>query len=261
MHDILKRPEYESFLNSFAYKNAALIVITGSHAYGLDTDSSDIDIRGFFYNDIKDFFSLYAPKCNYDHIKTDTVLWSFHKFVKLLSSCNPNIVDVVGVPEECIIHCDKTAQYLIDHPELWLSKRIYFTMTGYSISILRRLKNAIRSLAENKKEEFILDNIKAECMKVEDELKQYNEDNLISSYIKYNPAMLDEIYVNCIMKNIPIRKYIAQAMTFNSIIDNFNKAGHRNNHRLNAIDINDETPKSLYKHASCIIRTLCTRYI
>lgn len=74
-------------------KDRGLIIlecISGSRAYGLETPSSDTDIKGVFLLPKEEFYGLnYTPQVN--NPTNDLVYYEFNRFMELLSVNNPNI--------------------------------------------------------------------------------------------------------------------------------------------------------------------------
>lgn len=92
-------------------KNRGLIImecISGSRAYGLDTPTSDTDIKGVFLLPKEDFYGLdYTPQVS--NPTNDIVYYEFGRFMELLSLNNPNILELLNTPKEAV---------LIKHPFL-----------------------------------------------------------------------------------------------------------------------------------------------
>ena len=91
---ILKTPEYE-FLktNPHLGNNIILLGLGGSHAYGTNVEGSDVDIRGIALNSKSDILG----SSNFEQVvneATDTTIYSFRKILSLLSSCNPNTIEI-----------------------------------------------------------------------------------------------------------------------------------------------------------------------
>jgi hypothetical protein len=77
--------------------------ISGSRAYGLDTPTSDTDIRGVFILPKESFYSLdYIGQVNNE--SNDIVYYELRKFIDLCSKNNPNILELLNVPEECVLY-------------------------------------------------------------------------------------------------------------------------------------------------------------
>lgn len=77
--------------------------IVGSKAYGLDTVTSDTDIRGVFVLPKDMFYSLeYVPQVSNE--TNDIVYYELKRFIELLSKNNPNIMELLNVPEQCVLY-------------------------------------------------------------------------------------------------------------------------------------------------------------
>lgn len=83
------------FLDNFK-DNLLFLVLSGSYAYGTNVEQSDLDIRGVAFE--KDFNKVLLGKVFEQVIdrKTDTVIYEIGKFLKLLTACNPNTVELMG---------------------------------------------------------------------------------------------------------------------------------------------------------------------
>lgn len=57
--------------------------------------------------------------------------------------CNPNICELLGLDEDQYLVKTEISQELIDHTELFLTKRAVKSFGGYAGAQLRRLQNAI----------------------------------------------------------------------------------------------------------------------
>ena len=121
-------------------KDQNLIVlecISGSRAYGTDVPGSDTDIRGVFVLPKDRFYGMsYVPQVS--DTTNDTVYYELGRFVELASKNNPNILELLAMPE---------AQTLLRHPvmdrfpvELFLSRRCKHTFGGYAIAQIKKAR-------------------------------------------------------------------------------------------------------------------------
>ena len=77
--------------------------ISGSKAYGLDTPTSDTDIKGVFILPKYDYYGLhYIEQINNE--TNDVVFYELGRFLELLSYNNPNILELLNTPEDAIIY-------------------------------------------------------------------------------------------------------------------------------------------------------------
>lgn len=112
-------------------------VISGSRAFGLATENSDTDIRGVYYLPKEDFFGLnYIPQISNE--TNDITYYEIGRFVELLQKNNPNILEILVSPHECILHKDPLMNFL--KPEDFLSKLCKDTFAGYAVSQIKKAK-------------------------------------------------------------------------------------------------------------------------
>jgi uncharacterized protein len=112
-----------------------LEVITGSRAYGLDTAKSDTDIRGVFILPKDMFYGLeYAPQVNNE--TNDIVYYELKRFIELLYKNNPNILEILNTPENCVLQ--KHAVMEMVRPEIFLSKLCDQTFANYAFTQIRK---------------------------------------------------------------------------------------------------------------------------
>ncbi|MBO9199372.1 MULTISPECIES: DNA polymerase beta superfamily protein [Niastella] len=111
--------------------------ISGSKAYGLNTAQSDTDLRGVYYLPKAQFYGLeYIPQISNE--TSDEVYYELGRFVELLIRNNPNILEVLASPEDCI---------LFNHPimnrlsmELFMSKLCKETFAGYALTQIKKAR-------------------------------------------------------------------------------------------------------------------------
>ncbi len=111
--------------------------ISGSRAYGLDTAQSDTDIKGVFYLPKEQFYGLeYTAQVNNE--SHDEVYYELGRFTELLLRNNPNMLELLATPRECI----RYRHPLMDHftPELFLSGLCKDTFAGYAHSQVKKAR-------------------------------------------------------------------------------------------------------------------------
>lgn len=126
--------------------------ISGSKAYGLDTEHSDTDIRGVFFMPRNTFYGFeYIPQVAND--TNDIVYYEIGRFLELLSKNNPNILELLSTPEEFVLYKDPIMNKII--PELFLSKLCEQSFAGYAQSQIKKAyslnKKIFNPVAEERK--------------------------------------------------------------------------------------------------------------
>ena len=137
----LKEPSY-NFLHSNPHlgENVILLAVGGSHAYGMDTPTSDIDIRGIALN-TKEEILLGKNWESVVDVDTDTTIYSFNKIIDLLTQCNPNTIEILGCKPEHCLYIHPLGQRVLDYKKnIPLSKMHIY---------LRRLcRSAVKTFGE-----------------------------------------------------------------------------------------------------------------
>lgn len=133
--------EYE-FLrtNPLLGENIILLGLGGSKAYGTDTPTSDTDIRGIA---TRSAYDILAGN-QFDQVMdepTDTTVYSLEKIINLLSNCNPNVIELLGLRKEDYFVLKPAGLLLLKNKQLFLSKRAAKSFGGYATAQLRRLEN------------------------------------------------------------------------------------------------------------------------
>lgn len=111
--------------------------ISGSRAYGLDTPSSDTDIKGVFILPKEEYYGLtYTPQVSNE--TNDIVFYEFGRFMELLSLNNPNILELLNTPESAIIYKHPFLNEI--NSELILSKLCNNTFGKFALSQVKKAK-------------------------------------------------------------------------------------------------------------------------
>jgi uncharacterized protein len=127
-------------------------VISGSKSFGLDTPTSDTDIKGVYYLPKDKFFGLeYIPQISNE--TNDEVYYEIGRFVELLLKNNPNILEILATPEDCILYKHPLmAQLKIED---FLSKLCKDSFAGYAVTQIKKArglkKKIVNPMVEEKK--------------------------------------------------------------------------------------------------------------
>jgi hypothetical protein len=131
---------------NFDVKSRTIYLVRhGSHAYGTNTPSSDIDYKGVcvppkeILLGFAQGFEQYERYASKGH-ECDITVYSLQKFMKLARDCNPNIIEVLFVDKSDVIECTPAGESLLESRDLFLSKKIRHTFSGYAHAQLKRIE-------------------------------------------------------------------------------------------------------------------------
>ncbi len=111
--------------------------IAGSHAYGTAIEGSDEDRRGVFAAPLSFVAGLDAIEQVADE-RNDQVYYEIGHFVSLLLKNNPNALELLAMPEDCIRH--KHPLFELLEPEVFLSKLCAKTFGEYAMGQIRKAR-------------------------------------------------------------------------------------------------------------------------
>ena len=112
-------------------------VVSGSRAFGLATENSDTDIRGVYYLPKDSFLGFdYIPQVSNE--TNDITYYEIGRFMELLQKNNPNILETLASPDDCILYKHPLMDLLT--PKDFLSKQCKNTFAGYAISQIKKAK-------------------------------------------------------------------------------------------------------------------------
>ena len=140
-------------LEDLRVRNLVLLeAVSGSRAYGLATEESDTDIKGVFFLPRDLFYGLgYVAQVNDEG--NNTVFYELGRFVELLLASNPNTLELLATPEDCL---------LFRHPlmaslrcEWFVSRACRQSFAGYAYGQIRKArglnKKIVNPVAPEKK--------------------------------------------------------------------------------------------------------------
>lgn len=111
--------------------------ISGSHAYGLALPHSDTDIKGVFVLPKTEFYGLaYIDQIN--NATNDKMYYEVKKFIDLLLRNNPNILELLSTPEDCILYKHPVMDLI--KPEMFLSKLCNQTFGQYAYAQIKKAR-------------------------------------------------------------------------------------------------------------------------
>ena len=129
-----------------------LLVVRGSHAYGTNVETSDTDYAGVFIQSIEDILGNgYKEQINDD--KNDIVIYEIKRFLNLLASNNPTVLELLNTPEDCIIYKHPVFEEVLKNREKFITKICAKSFGGYGKMQIQKAKG------QNKKQNWEKDKV------------------------------------------------------------------------------------------------------
>ena len=232
--NMLNSSQYD-FLRTNKHLGNSIILLTfgGSYAYGTNTDTSDIDIRGCALNSKEEILTNKNFK-QFVNEETDTTIYSFNKLISLLINCNPNTIEILGCKPEHYFYMSPIGKELIDNRHLFLSKKCIHSFGGYSNQQLWRLSNkSARLVSQEEQERHILSSIQSAATTFKNKFALYDDDSINLYVDKSDREEYDsEIFMDINLKHYPLRDYKGMWGEMNNIVKDYAKIGKRNSHAI-----------------------------
>lgn len=240
--------EYE-FLRTNPHLEGRIIFLTlgGSYSYGTNVETSDVDVRGCALNSPSDLLGLTGFE-QVVNTQTDTTVYSFNKLVKLLLSCNPNTIEMLGCKKEHYFYMTDIGKEMIDNRKMFISRRAVQSFGGYATQQLRRLENALArdKLSQARREEHIRKSMEGAVKSFKDRYTRFDEGSVRLYTEESRREDLDrEIFADIHLNGYPAREFNSMMNDLHNVLDNYEKLNHRNNKK---------DDNHLNKHAMHLIR-------
>jgi len=128
-------------MRDFVEKNTIFMTIAGSRMYGMSTPQSDVDKRGVCIPP-KNVVLGFARNFDQQEVPgEDTVIFGLGKFLKLASECNPNVIELLFAPEECIETNSTYWKKIQERRHDFLSAEAFKKFNGYAMGQLKRIRS------------------------------------------------------------------------------------------------------------------------
>lgn len=121
--------------------------IIGSRAYGLDTETSDTDRRGFFLPPADVFWSLEGVPEQVEkeesqgdrrELRVEECYWEVAKFLWLALRANPQVLECLNT--KLVEHATPLVKELLDMREVFTTKLVAETCDAYATSQLKKIE-------------------------------------------------------------------------------------------------------------------------
>ncbi|MCL2715031.1 MAG: nucleotidyltransferase domain-containing protein [Alphaproteobacteria bacterium] len=140
--------------------NMVYLTIMGSDAYGVSSDSSDIDFYGIcippktvvFPHLAGEIAGFGTPITRFDlwqqhHVPTidgrqktyDFSVYSIVRFFQLAMENNPNVIDALFTPRRCVVHSTAIGEVIREHRKRFLHKGAWHKFKGYAYAQMAKI--------------------------------------------------------------------------------------------------------------------------
>lgn len=217
-------PEDYRFLDeNESLHSPVLIGLGGSYAYGTNNEGSDLDIRGVAMQSKKEILLGHDFEQVVD-VPTDTTIYSFGKICQLLTSCNPNTIELIGLKPEHYLYESDLGKELLANRDMFLSMRCVKTFTGYANQQMYRLQQkTLVAMPEEELNTHICKTLNG----MRDTLERQYDLSGIDVHLKDSKIVLD-----LDVKDYPAEELSAVLGVFNNTIREYNRHSKRNENAL-----------------------------
>ena len=113
-------------------------VIVGSQAYGTATPQSDTDIKSVFHASPAELLGHHYK--NQVEYSKDNASYELKRYLELLKSANPTILEMLYSPEDCIVSKNKIFDTILAAKDTFLTKKCKESFGGYAAAQIRKAR-------------------------------------------------------------------------------------------------------------------------
>lgn len=123
----------------FTPENGLLLFrcVSGSHSYNTNIESSDLDIRFVFIQPLDDILGLdYIPQVSQEG--NDTMGYEIRRFLELLQQGKPNAIELLFMPEHCIVYKHPLFDLILEQRDKFLTKSLHESMGKFASAQIKK---------------------------------------------------------------------------------------------------------------------------
>lgn len=196
-----------------------LIGLGGSHAYGTNIPTSDMDIRGIAMHSARDIL-LGRGFEQVVNETTDTTIYSLKKAVSLLTNCNPNTIEMLGLKPEHYLYLNDTGRELLKNKDMFISMKCVGAFMGYANQQMYRLQQkSLVALTEEQLNAHIVKTLN----NMRSSLEEDHDMSGVDVRLKDGQIVLD-----ISVKDYPAESLSSVLGTMNKTIQDYHKNSQRN---------------------------------
>lgn len=157
LRKVLDSPNAAIHPPSWLPDNMVFETMMGSVAYGVSSDTSDMDVYGICFPPKDMVFPHLAGEIpgfgrqlkrfeqwQEHHVEALDKVWDFQvfsivKFFQLAMENNPNILDTLFTPRRCLLSTTQVGEMIREERKIFLHKGCWFKLKGYAYSQLHKI--------------------------------------------------------------------------------------------------------------------------
>ena len=114
--------------------------VAGSRAYGTADTHSDVDLRGVFVQPLRELVRIGEPVALIADDRHDQVYYSLRRMLELLAQANPNVLELLWMPDDCVRMDSPEMQRLRERRAIFVTRQCIDTHVGYAIGQIRKAR-------------------------------------------------------------------------------------------------------------------------
>ena len=114
--------------------------IVGSRACGTQNANSDTDVRGIFVVPSAEYARLAQPPKQVSDERNDRTYYSLVRFCELMSEANPTTMEMLFLPDDCIMKTSPAHSMLVANRGLFVTHKAVDSHLGYALSQIKKAK-------------------------------------------------------------------------------------------------------------------------
>jgi hypothetical protein len=113
--------------------------IVGSQAYGTALPTSDIDKKGVYIQPLESILGIgYIEQISNE--SNDENYYEIRRFLELVATNNPNILETLNLPEDCIVYKHPVFDLVLENRDQFITKICKNSFGGYAVEQIKKAR-------------------------------------------------------------------------------------------------------------------------
>ncbi|MBB6452413.1 putative nucleotidyltransferase [Salirhabdus euzebyi] len=228
------------------HRHSIYQVITGSTAYGLANDHSDVDQKAIVILPPTYLLQLSKEWETESYHNPDIEYHSLKKAMNLLNAQNPTMLETLFVKEEFVKKQTKYGELLRNNRHLFLSQNCYYSFYGYAKDQLMRIKNGLNKVTEKDQNEHVRYTLQRMLSQMDEKYPSLKNGTVIIKDVFSQQSQKQEADLSVSFDAIPLTELHGCISELAGTLKSYNKTSQQNK----------KPTDKLHKHAMHLVRLL-----